>query len=80
MGLLSRRHEGEKKKEDWRLDKMGNDNLSNIISGTQWEKKYFEYYLLLYLSNMKKKNEYKKLEVVYTFSYSIFLGQDHYDH
>ena len=63
MGLLSRRHEGEKKKEDWRLDKMGNDNLSNIISGTQWEKKYFEYYLLLYLSNMKKKNEYKRLEV-----------------
>ena len=42
---------------------MGNDNLSNIISGTQWEKKYFEYYLLLYLSNMKKKNEYEKLEV-----------------
>ena len=38
MGLLSRRHEGEKKKEDWRLDKMGNDNLSNII---RWEKKLF---------------------------------------
>ena len=40
MGLLSRRHEGKKKKEHWRLDKMGNDDLSNIIiSGTQWEKK-----------------------------------------
>ena len=28
----------EKKPEDWRLDKMGNDDLSNTISGTQWKK------------------------------------------
>ena len=28
----------EKKKEDWRLDKMDSDDLSNNISGTQWKK------------------------------------------